>query len=101
MASPEIWHEASAGEQTFRYLDSGEGPLVVLLHGFPDLPQSWDTIRPRLNAAGFRTVAPYLRGYHPATLNRRRFRVPCVADGGIKHHTGGSRSEVRAGGLGR
>jgi pimeloyl-ACP methyl ester carboxylesterase len=67
------WREAAAGGQTFRFVDSGEGPLVLLLHGFPDLPTGWDSIRARLNAAGFRTVAPYLRGYHPATLNDRGF----------------------------
>lgn len=74
------WREASAGGQTFRYVDSGEGPLVLLLHGFPDLPTSWDSIRARLNAAGFRTVAPYLRGYHPVTLSDRAFDTSDQAD---------------------
>ena len=74
------WREAIAGGQTFRYVDSGEGPLVVLLHGFPDLPSSWDSIRARLNAAGFRTVAPYLRGYHPVTLDGRGFDSDDQAD---------------------
>lgn len=74
------WREASAGGQTFRYVDSGEGPLVLLLHGFPDLPTSWDSIRARLNAAGFRTVAPYLRGYHPATLSDRAYDADDQAD---------------------
>lgn len=55
------------------HADSGEGPLVVLLHGFPDLPASWDPVRARLNAAGYRTVAPYLRGYHPDTLDDRGY----------------------------
>lgn len=74
------WNEASAGGQTFRYLDSGEGPLVVLFHGFPDVPQSWDSIRTRLNAEGYRTVVPYLRGYHPATFSKRRFSADDLAD---------------------
>ena len=74
------WREASAGGQTFRYVDSGEGPLVLLLHGFPDLPTSWNSIRARLNRAGFRTVAPYLRGYHPATLGDRGFDTSDQAD---------------------
>jgi pimeloyl-ACP methyl ester carboxylesterase len=77
---PGAWHEASAGGQTFRYIDSGEGPLVVLLHGFPDLPDSWDTIRERLNAEGYRTVVPYLRGFHPATFNERGFSASEQAD---------------------
>jgi pimeloyl-ACP methyl ester carboxylesterase len=74
------WREASAGGQTFRYVDSGESPLVVLLHGFPDLPTGWDSIRARLNGAGFRTVAPYLRGYHPATFSVRGFDTDDQAD---------------------
>lgn len=79
-ASPGPWREASSNGQTFRYLDSGEGPLVVLLHGFPDVPDSWDGVRTRLNAAGYRTVVPYLRGYHPATFSDRRFRATDLAD---------------------
>jgi pimeloyl-ACP methyl ester carboxylesterase len=74
------WREAVAGGQTFRYVDSGEGALVLLLHGFPDLPTGWDSIRARLNEAGFRTVAPYLRGYHPATLSDRGFDTNDQAD---------------------
>ena len=74
------WQEASAGGQTFRYVDSGSGPLVLLLHGFPDLPTAWDRIRARLNEAGYRTVAPYLRGYHPATFSDRPFGTSDQAD---------------------
>ncbi|WP_320669561.1 alpha/beta fold hydrolase [Patulibacter defluvii] len=47
--------------------DDGEGPLVVLLHGFPDTPHGWDPTARALVAAGFRAVRPWLRGYHPAT----------------------------------
>lgn len=74
------WREASAGGQTFRYVDSGIGPLLVLLHGFPDLPTGWDSLRERLNNEGFRTVAPYLRGYHPATFNTRGYSAEEIAD---------------------
>ena len=74
------WREASSGGQTFRYVDSGAGPLVLLLYGFPDLPTGWNSIRARLNAAGFRTVAPYMRGYHPATLSDRGFDTNDQAD---------------------
>ncbi len=74
------WREATANGQTFRYVDSGEGPLVLLLHGFPDLPAGWDSIRGHLNAAGYRTVAPYLRGYHPATFSSRTFSTRDQAD---------------------
>src|ERR1019366_6847091 len=44
--------------------DSGPagGPAVILLHGWPDDAQGWREVSPTLNAAGFRTVTPYLRG---------------------------------------
>jgi pimeloyl-ACP methyl ester carboxylesterase len=79
-STPHAWREATSDGQAFRYLDSGEGPLVVLVHGFPDVPDSWDSIRSRLNAAGYRTVVPYLRGYHPATFSDRTFRISDLAD---------------------
>ncbi len=40
-----------------------EGPLVLLLHGFPELSRSWSHQLPALAAAGYRAVAPDLRGY--------------------------------------
>jgi pimeloyl-ACP methyl ester carboxylesterase len=59
---------ASSHGQTFRFCDSGQGPPVVLFHGFPDTPMGWEDTRVALNAAGFRTIVPYLRGYHPETI---------------------------------
>jgi pimeloyl-ACP methyl ester carboxylesterase len=44
-------------------LDEGSGPLVVLCHGFPELAFSWRRQVPVLTDAGFRVVAPDLRGY--------------------------------------
>jgi pimeloyl-ACP methyl ester carboxylesterase len=40
-----------------------DGPLVLLLHGFPELSRSWRNQLPALAAAGYRAVAPDLRGY--------------------------------------
>ncbi len=45
------------------YVDAGAGPLVVLLHGFPESWHSWRHQLGALAAAGFRAVAPDLRGY--------------------------------------
>jgi pimeloyl-ACP methyl ester carboxylesterase len=39
------------------------GPLVLLLHGFPELSHSWRAQLPALAAAGYYAVAPDLRGY--------------------------------------
>lgn len=41
----------------------GDGPLVVLLHGFPESRRTWQRILPAVAAAGFRVIAPDLRGY--------------------------------------
>ena len=48
----------------FAYLEEGpaDGPMVLLLHGFPDNALSWERQIPVLAAAGYRTVAPWLRG---------------------------------------
>ena len=44
-------------------VDAGEGPLVVLSHGFPELGYSWRHQVPALAAAGYRVLAPDQRGY--------------------------------------
>ncbi len=46
------------------YVEKGEGPLVVLLHGFPEMWWSWRYQIPALADAGFRVVVPDLRGYN-------------------------------------
>ena len=43
--------------------EQGEGPAVVLLHGFPELAYSWRHQLPALADAGFRAIAPDQRGY--------------------------------------
>ena len=60
---------ATVNAQTFVYSDSGgDGPLVAMFHGFPDLPFGWSDARDALVGAGYRVVVPYLRGYHPDTI---------------------------------
>jgi pimeloyl-ACP methyl ester carboxylesterase len=46
------------------WVEQGEGPLVVLFHGFPEFWYAWRHQIPALAAAGFRAVAPDLRGYN-------------------------------------
>jgi pimeloyl-ACP methyl ester carboxylesterase len=55
--------EVSAGGARFHVVEAGTGPLVVLLHGFPEFWWAWRHQIPALAAAGFRVVAPDLRGY--------------------------------------
>lgn len=45
------------------YVEAGTGPLVVLLHGFPENWWSWRYQLQPLAEAGFRVIAPDLRGY--------------------------------------
>lgn len=47
------------------YADTGprDAPVVLLLHGWPDDRSSWDPVAASLNAAGFRTIVPSLRGF--------------------------------------
>jgi pimeloyl-ACP methyl ester carboxylesterase len=46
------------------YADSGpaDGPIVLLLHGWPDAARAWNAVAARLNGAGYRTIVPELRG---------------------------------------
>jgi pimeloyl-ACP methyl ester carboxylesterase len=46
------------------WVEQGEGPLVLLLHGFPEFWWGWHRQLAPLAAAGFRVVAPDLRGYN-------------------------------------
>ncbi len=60
--------EISANGLRFAYLEQGRGPLVLLLHGFPDNAHTWEHQLPALAAAGYRVVAPFLRGYPPTEV---------------------------------
>ena len=55
---------AETGDQRLHYVEAGEGPLVVLLHGFPEFWYGWREQIAPLVTAGFRVVAPDLRGYN-------------------------------------
>lgn len=56
-----------ANRVTFHYLEAGQGPLVLCLHGFPDNARTYSDLLPALAQAGFRAVAPFMRGYAPTT----------------------------------
>ncbi|MGI8794481.1 MAG: alpha/beta fold hydrolase [Acidimicrobiales bacterium] len=44
------------------------GPLALCLHGFPDSAYSWRHLLPLLAEAGYRAVAPFMRGYAPTSV---------------------------------
>lgn len=59
---------------TFDVIDSGplDGPIVVLLHGFPERASSWNEVSAILHDNGLRTLAPDQRGYSPRARPKRR-----------------------------
>lgn len=57
----------------FAYVQEGpcDGPLCLMVHGFPDTPQSWEHARPVAAKLGFRVVTPFTRGYAPTEIPKR------------------------------
>jgi pimeloyl-ACP methyl ester carboxylesterase len=72
---------ADLSDTRLHYVESGEGPLVVLLHGFPEFWFSWRFQVPALAAAGFRVVAPDMRGYNLSSRPRGvpAYDIDCLA----------------------
>ena len=62
------------------YEESGDPAAfpIILLHGFPYDVRSWDGVAPALADAGYRVLAPYLRGYGPTRF--RDARAPRMAE---------------------
>ncbi|WP_249779463.1 alpha/beta fold hydrolase [Bradyrhizobium sediminis] len=72
-------HHIDAGVLDIAYFEAGpaDGPVVMLLHGFPYDIHSYVDVAPQLAAKGCRTIVPYLRGYGPT-----RFRDPSTPRSG-------------------
>ncbi|GAA4194497.1 alpha/beta fold hydrolase [Microbacterium oryzae] len=62
------------GDLVFDVADTGpvDGPVIVLLHGFPGSRRTWDAVTPLLEEGGARVVAFDQRGYSPGARPRRR-----------------------------
>jgi len=64
-------HSILANDLNISYFAAGldnDGPLAICLHGFPDSAHTWRHLLPRLANAGYRAVAPFLRGYAPTEV---------------------------------
>jgi pimeloyl-ACP methyl ester carboxylesterase len=63
-----------AGVLDVAYYEAGpaDGPVVMLLHGFPYDVHSYVDVAPQLAARGCRTIVPYLRGYGPTHFRDER-----------------------------
>jgi pimeloyl-ACP methyl ester carboxylesterase len=62
------------GDLAFNVIDAGpaDGPVVVLLHGFPESNAMYQPVIDRLTAQGYRCLAPLQRGYSPGARPKRR-----------------------------
>lgn len=60
--------QITANGLEFAYLEMGSGPLALCLHGFPDTPHGFRHLLPALADAGYRAVAPWMRGYAPTAV---------------------------------
>ena len=76
MISPGV---CDLGPLKLHYLQAGVGDLVLCLHGFPDHAPSMRAMLEELAAAGFRAVAPFMRGYAPSTTDARTFETAALA----------------------
>jgi pimeloyl-ACP methyl ester carboxylesterase len=77
---------------------TGDGPPVLLVHGWPDTHQIWRDVVPGLVDAGFRTIAPDLRGHgasdRPTEVDA--YAIPYLAGDvlGVLDHLGVERAHV-------
>ena len=65
---------------SFPVIDQGSGQAVLLLHGFPDSKELWHNQVPALTKAGYRVIAPDLRGYGdaPSPLEKEQYSIPIL-----------------------
>src|SRR3954447_16345973 len=93
-ATAERWahREAVVNGLRLHYVEAGTGPLVVLLHGFPEFWYSWRHQIPALARAGFRVLAPDLRGYNETEKPKgvRNYRLELLVSdvAGLVEHAG-------------
>lgn len=76
----ETWthHTVASNGITMHYVTQGEGPLLLLLHGFPEFWYSWRYQICVLAELGYRVVAPDLRGYNETEKPRRGYDIPTL-----------------------
>ncbi|MCU1618207.1 MAG: putative hydrolase or acyltransferase of alpha/beta superfamily [Modestobacter sp.] len=76
---PWAHRDVSANGVRLHAAEAGEGPLVLLLHGFPQFWWAWRHQLTGLAAAGLRVVAPDLRGYGASDKPPRGYDLPTAA----------------------
>jgi pimeloyl-ACP methyl ester carboxylesterase/ribosomal protein L7/L12 len=83
------------GGVRYHYVEAGQGPLLLLLHGFPENHWSWRYQIEPLARAGFRVVAPDLRGFnHSDKRGPYDLDTMCADVGGLIAALGAERASV-------
>ena len=84
--------DAAINGVRLHYVEAGSGPLVLLLHGFPEFWYSWRHQIPAVAAAGFHVLAPDLRGYNlsdkPSGVPAYRLEILLEDVVGLIRHAG-------------
>jgi pimeloyl-ACP methyl ester carboxylesterase len=71
-------------ELDYYYIEKGTGPVILLLHGFPDMANTWDETISELSKT-HRVIAPFLRGYYPTGIPKDNdFSVKSIAEDMVK-----------------
>jgi epoxide hydrolase 4 len=97
-SDPWAHHFAPINGIHLHYVEAGSGPLVVLLHGFPEFWYTWRHQIPALAEAGFRVIAPDLRGYGESDKPRgvQAYRIELLTADvlALIHHLGYSSAHI-------
>lgn len=81
------WIDVSAPTVQLRALHWGpdEGPIALCLHGFPDTAYGFRRLATHLVAAGYRVIAPFMRGYVPSSLpTDRAYHLGALMDDALR-----------------
>ncbi|KUI14130.1 epoxide hydrolase [Mycobacterium sp. GA-1285] len=86
MAEPELFDVETPGARLRAFSWGTVGaPIALCLHGFPDTAHGWRKVAPRLADAGWRVVAPFMRGYAPSsTASDGSYHVGALMDDALR-----------------
>lgn len=87
MVSEPHWIDVSTSDVALRALSWGaeNAPIALCLHGFPDTAHGWRKLAPALVDAGWRVVAPFMRGYAPSSLSSEgSYHVGALMDDALR-----------------
>ena len=90
------WIDVTAPTVQLRALTWGpaEGPIALCLHGFPDTAYGFRKLAPHLVAAGYRVIAPFMRGYVPSSLpSDRAYHLGALMDDALQVHAASNPGE--------